>query len=152
MSTKNFLAQTFKWATTAVLGFWMSIPTSIHILLLLIFADFVTGLAAAFVQKKVDSSIGRRGAVRKALIFLLVLVVHLAEVRAGLTLGTEKWFAAYFIFLEFISIIENVSRAGIPMPAPLIEGLVKLKTLYPKQMNAEEVHSALHPECPKDAR
>jgi toxin secretion/phage lysis holin len=131
-----------KWVSTAALALWLSLPASIAALIAFVVADFVTGLLASFIQKRVDSDKALRGFVRKCMLIGLVLILHFAEGSLGREIGVEKWLSAYFIVIEVISIIENCAKAGIPIPALVVDGLLKVRELYPRTMTAREVAEA----------
>jgi toxin secretion/phage lysis holin len=143
---KTYLLHAGKWTLTALLGWWMTIPDAILLLTGFVIADFATGLAAAFFQKKVDSSVGTRGGIKKCMIIALVFMLYKAELTMGLGLHIERWLSAYFITLEVVSIIKNCSRVGIPIPSVIVDALVKIKSIQPQSMSKAEVERAFHPQ------
>lgn len=90
----------------------------IIILLCFVMTDYVTGLIASAIEGKLSSQVGFRGIVRKILVFVLVAVSHLLDI----AIGWDNHFirdAVIFSYIinEFISIVENIGRAGVPLPS-----------------------------------
>lgn len=92
------------------------------ILLLLMAGDIITGLLAGFTQKKLSSKIGWQGMCRKG-ITLLVIGMAAALDRIQITLPLAKITSAFFIINEALSILENATRSGIPLPMFLVKAL-----------------------------
>lgn len=108
---------------TGLLGGW---DMALQVLVLFVALDYITGLAAAWYEKKLDSNVGMRGIAKKILLFVPVAVGYWLDI----ALGTEmlRSLAIFFyIANEGLSILENLSRAGVPIPAPLKAALEQLK-------------------------
>lgn len=82
--------------------------------------DYMTGLMAAVVEKKLSSRIGFRGIFKKIVLFFLVAVGHIIDTRLIQT-GTSIRTAIIFFYLsnEGLSILENTVRIGLPIPKQL---------------------------------
>jgi toxin secretion/phage lysis holin len=97
----------------------------IHILLVFVIIDWLTGWAAAWINGELRSRVGYYGIARKVAIFLLVVVSHFID----MALGGLQYFqnAVIFFYLanELLSIIENVGRMGVPIPQ-VLRGAVKI--------------------------
>lgn len=97
----------------------------IHILLVFVIIDWLTGWAAAWINGELRSRVGYYGIARKVAIFLLVAVSHFID----MALGGLQYFqnAVIFFYLanELLSIIENVGRMGVPIPQ-VLRGAVKV--------------------------
>lgn len=107
-----------------VLGGWDGF---LYALVTFVLTDYLTGLMAAAVEKKLSSEIGFKGIFRKVLIFMLVGIGHILDARVigdGSVLRTAVIF--FYISNEGISIIENAGRIGLPIPAKLKAILVQL--------------------------
>ncbi|MDY6050746.1 MAG: phage holin family protein [Corynebacterium sp.] len=83
-------------------------------------ADHISGVLAAISERRLSSSVGFRGISRKILIFTLVGLAHLIDVHV---LGTPGVLRAAVIFFylsnEGISLVENATRLGLPIPAQM---------------------------------
>lgn len=90
--------------------------------------DYLTGLGAAFVGKRLDSSIGSKGIIKKVGFFVLVSLAHLLDKGTGMSAPVLQtatiW---YLIGNEGVSITENLGEIGVPLPKALLEALNRLK-------------------------
>jgi len=101
------------------------------LVLILVYAvviDYITGIIASALEGKLSSQVGFRGIAKKVLIFCVVALSHLVDllINQGNHLVRN---ATIFFYLvnEFVSIIENVSRTGIPIPSFLRKAIRLLK-------------------------
>ena len=112
------------------LGWFMGgLDGLIYALVALVVIDYMTGLMAAAVEKKLSSEIGFRGIFKKVLIFMLVGIGHILDTKIigdGSVLRTAVIF--FYISNEGISILENAGRIGLPIPQKLKAILEQLKT------------------------
>lgn len=108
-------------------------------LVILMAIDWITGFNRAFIAGEVSSEAGARGLVKKGQALLLILAVHVLEKMSGYELGLELWGAGGFCINEGISIVENVAHSGVYIPQVLVNGLLRLKNLRPRQATAEEI-------------
>lgn len=111
------------------LGYWLGGLDGFLIALLAFVAiDYLTGVMVAIVQKKLSSEVGFRGICKKVLIFALVAVGHIIDTQL-LKDGSVIRTAVIFFYLsnEGISILENASIIGLPVPAKLKSVLEQLK-------------------------
>ena len=89
----------------------------LYALLMFVVIDYATGLMAAFVQKKISSEVGFKGICRKVLIFLLVGIANILDLNVigtGSVLRTAVIF--FYISNEGVSLLENASHLGLPVP------------------------------------
>lgn len=99
----------------------------LYALIILVIADYVTGIMCAIVDKELSSEIGYRGIFKKVLIFMLVGVGHMIDTNLigdGSVLRTAIIF--FYCSNEGISMLENASRLGLPIPEKLKEVLAQL--------------------------
>ncbi len=95
-------------------------------LLSLMLIDYITGVSSAFITKKVNSSIGGKGIIKK-FIYLCVVAVGVILDNLLSVNGALRGFILYsFIFNEMLSILENCSAIGIKIPSILYRSLEKL--------------------------
>ena len=82
--------------------------------------DYVTGVMCAVVDKTLSSDIGAKGIFKKVLIFVLVGVGHIIDTQALGGMGTVRT-AVIFFYLsnEGVSILENTTHLGLPVPDKL---------------------------------
>lgn len=106
-------------------GGW-SLP--LQILVAVVVIDYITGLGAAFVGKRLDSRIGSRGIVKKVGFFVLVSLAHLLDKGTGMTAPVLQTATIWFLVAnEGISITENLGEIGVPIPKGLLGALDRLK-------------------------
>ena len=89
--------------------------------------DYITGIMCAILDKKLSSEIGFRGIFKKVLIFVMVAIGHIIDVQIigdGSVLRTAVIF--FYCSNEGVSILENASRIGLPVPEKLKEVLEQL--------------------------
>ncbi|ADI25679.1 MULTISPECIES: phage holin family protein [Geobacillus] len=105
-----------------------SVDSFVVILLALVIVDYLTGIAASAVEGKLSSQVGFRGIIRKLLIFILVAASHLVDLAIGWNMHVIRDAIIFFyIANEFISIVENAGRAGVPIPSVLRKAIELLK-------------------------
>lgn len=119
-------------ATGAFLGWFLGgIDGFLYALLVFVAIDYVTGVLCAIVDKKLSSEIGAKGIFKKVLIFVLVGVAHILDTQILSSSGGNNGAlrtAVIFFYLsnEGISILENSSHIGLPIPGKLKEILKQL--------------------------
>ncbi|MBR4960518.1 MAG: phage holin family protein [Clostridia bacterium] len=89
--------------------------------------DYVTGIMCAINNKTLSSSVGFRGICRKALIFAFVGIAHILDlyvIGTGSVLRTAIIF--FYISNEGVSLMENASHLGMPIPTKLKDVLAQL--------------------------
>ena len=99
----------------------------IYALIAFVVIDYITGVMCAIVDKKLSSEIGFRGIFKKVLIFTLVGVGNILDVyviKDGSVLRTAIIF--FYLSNEGISLLENASHIGLPIPQKLKEVLAQL--------------------------
>lgn len=90
--------------------------------------DYLTGVMAAYVQKKLSSEIGFKGICKKVFIFLLVGIGHIIDTKIIGDGGVVRTAVIFFyVSNEGISIIENAAIIGLPVPQKLKDVLAQLK-------------------------
>lgn len=111
----------------STIGYFLGgFDTMMTTLLVFMGIDYISGVAVAIKNKKLCSKIGFNGILRKLVILLLVGACNLL----GIAIGIEelRYIAiAFYLANEGLSIIENASKLGIPIPEKLKEILSQLK-------------------------
>lgn len=99
----------------------------LYALITFVVVDYITGIMVAIIDRKLSSVIGARGIFKKILIFILVGIAHIIDSRLigdGSVIRTAVIF--FYLSNEGISIIENASRIGLPIPQKLKDVLAQL--------------------------
>lgn len=88
-----------------------------YALIAFVIADYITGVLAAITEHRVSSAIGFRGISRKVVIFTLIGLAHLLDVHVLTTPGVLRTATiVFYLSNEGISLIENTTRLGLPVP------------------------------------
>ena len=100
----------------------------LYALIAFVVIDYLTGLLAAGVQKKLSSEVGFKGIAKKIAIFLLVGIANIIDVDV-IQNSTAPRTAVIFFYLsnEGLSILENAGNIGLPIPEKLKTMLAQLK-------------------------
>ena len=89
-------------------------------LILFMAVDYVTGVMCAVVDKRLSSTVGFKGIFKKVLILMLVGIAHMldaAVIGAGSVLRTAIIF--FYLSNEGVSLLENATHLGLPVPEKL---------------------------------
>lgn len=99
----------------------------IYALLAFVVIDYITGIMCAIADKELSSEVGFKGICKKVLIFALVGIGNLLDVyilgQAGILRNVVIFF---YLSNEGVSILENASHLGLPVPEKLKEILKQL--------------------------
>lgn len=128
-----------KWLAAIVVAQWLQVPNIMRALIVLMAIDYLTGFIAAIRKKSVSSEIGWWGLVRKLVTLILLLACHLIEATLGAEWRIEQIAAIGYCINETISVIENCSRIGVPIPAQLVSALSTVKHLRGREATAEQL-------------
>ena len=107
-----------------LLGRWS--PT-LQVLVLLMFADYISGITLAWHRHSLSSRIGASGIARKIAMLGLVALGHQADTVMGTSLLRDVC-ALFYVANEALSITENCASLGIPLPKVLIQALHHIKS------------------------
>lgn len=95
-------------------------------LLLFMGADYLSGVMCGIVKKKLSSEVGAKGIFKKFMIILLVGITNLLGQATGIE-GLRYIVISFYLANEGISIIENASILGLPVPQKVKDVLEQLK-------------------------
>lgn len=90
--------------------------------------DFISGVMAAYITGELNSSIGRKGIIRKFGTFIVIIcAVFIDYFALHYGVNTSSFLYAsvcsWYITMDSISIFENADRMGIPIPEWMKKGL-----------------------------
>ena len=128
----------FSAAITALISYLGVIAIPVTVLMAAMIIDYVTGMAAAWHNKKLSSKKGLSGIIKKISYLALVCVgmgvdwvIYYGIKSVGVDMGYTFFFgvlvAVWLIINELISILENLESIGVPMPVFLIKIVKRLK-------------------------
>ena len=101
-------------------GFLGNMDGILYALVIFVILDYVTGVLYAVEEKKLSSAVGYEGIAPKVTIFILVRIANILD---SYILGQSGVLRAVVIFFylsnEGISILENATELGLPVPEKL---------------------------------
>jgi toxin secretion/phage lysis holin len=99
----------------------------LYALVIFVVTDYVTGFMCGIIDKNLSSEIGTRGIFKKVMIFALVGIGHTIDMHLigeGSVIRTACIF--FFVSNEGVSLLENASRIGLPIPKKMKDILSQL--------------------------
>lgn len=105
-----------------LLGGW---DTLITVLVALMCLDYVTGILKGIFNKKLSSKTGRQGIVKKIVTLIIVSLAVLFE-KLGIP-AMREMVIMFFAVNEGISILENASEMGVPIPEQIKSVLLQIR-------------------------
>lgn len=125
------LGTLFTW----LLGAW---DTALMVLICFMVLDYASGLIRAYLNKQLSSNVGLHGIARKSVILIVLIVAVLLD----RLLNTGNWIfrtlvAYFYIGNEGISILENCSAIGLPIPDKIKIALEQIKEGNKKSKEVE---------------
>lgn len=111
----------------ALAFFWGGLDNLLIALIVFAAVDYATGVLAAIIKKKLNSRVGFKGIAKKVLMFLIVGIANIVDVRLIQT-GSAFRTATIIFYLanEGVSLLENSARCGLPIPKKLKDILTQL--------------------------
>ena len=121
---KNILA----WICTIISFLFGDMEGLMVALIALIILDYISGVIAAAVEKRLSSEVGAKGIAKKIFMLLIVALANIVDINVigdGHVLKTVT--VVFYICNECISLIENAGRIGVPVPKKLLDVLEQLR-------------------------
>lgn len=126
------------------IGLWAGLPPTVQLLLVLMLADIATGFAAGYITRSLSSDISLRGIVKKGVMLIVVGVAAAVEANVGVPLGASV--AGFLAMSEGLSLVENVTRCGVPVPQALRAALAKLAPEAPQPLERPTAADLIRPQ------
>jgi toxin secretion/phage lysis holin len=123
--------------TTAWFGGW---DITLKVMIVLMLADYLTGVLAAWKRKQINSEVMFWGGIRKGICLLVIAIAVLLDELIGNDVPMFRMLALYFyIAREGLSVVENAGLLGVPLPSFVIKILEQLQeksdvSIVPKSM------------------
>lgn len=111
------------WLATVINTLFGSADGILLTLIIFMSVDYITGVCAAAVNKQLSSRIGARGLSKKFGILCIVSVATLIEKYIIDSVAIRDVVILYYISNEGISILENITKLGVPVPKKLKDAL-----------------------------
>ena len=114
-------------AGTAVglMGGW---DAAMKVLTVCMALDYITGVLSAIKDKKLSSSVGFWGLLRKGVIFLVVMLAAQLDAALGQEAVCRTAAILFYIANEAVSMTENAAKLGVPVPGKILDVLEQLKS------------------------
>lgn len=100
--------------------------TLLYVLIVIVTADYVTGICKGIMTKTLSSEVGFSGLIKKLLIFCLVAVAVAMSKIIGDTIPLREVVIMFYIANEGLSILENIGEF-LPLPPKLKEILIQIR-------------------------
>lgn len=123
-------AQTIFATIGGVLGGYLGgVDSFLYALIAFVVVDYITGVLRAIVEKKLSSRIGSQGIAKKVALFLVVGIGHLIDTHMISGTGAPIRTAIIFFYIanEGISLLENATAIGLPVPKQLSNILLQFR-------------------------
>lgn len=101
--------------------------------------DIVTGLLYAWSTKSFESAKMRTGLAKKCGEILIILVGMLFVYGTNIPTYILTGISAYIIFMELMSILENLDKLGVPIPAAISKVLNNVDDALQNSEDMEEL-------------
>lgn len=120
----NFITGTLATALVYFLGGW---DIALQTLIIVIVLDYITGICKSITNKKINSTVGLKGIIKKVGYLIIVAVAVELDRIAGDTGAIRTLVIYFFVANEGISILENWGGMGLPLPQKIFDVLEQLK-------------------------
>ncbi|MCM1419760.1 MAG: phage holin family protein [Bacteroides sp.] len=122
----------------AATAYFHELAVPVIILAVVMAIDYLSGIVEAWIRRELSSRVGVLGIIKKVAYLLAVAVaivadwvVQTAAGEIGVDLGGFYFFGLlvtiWLVLNECISILENISEIGVPLPGFLLKLIEKLK-------------------------
>ena len=113
--------------STIIIWIFGGLDIALQCLLIAIVIDYLSGLIKAFTTKTLDSKIGFKGILKKVGILCIVALAVVVDRITGESGAIRTLVIYYFVANEGLSVLENLSIAGLPIPASIKKALQALE-------------------------
>ncbi|MBX3014839.1 MAG: phage holin family protein [Caldilineaceae bacterium] len=118
-----------KMSTGLLISVWVNLSFVLQVLIILMVLDFVTGILVAVQQQNLSSQKSYQGISKKVIVLVLITATAIIEQYLNIDIPLVEVVAGFYIANEFISILENVAVAGVPVPGVLRDTLQRLNEM-----------------------
>lgn len=112
---------------TVIIWLFGGFDIAMQCLLIAIAIDYISGLIKAYNTRTLDSKIGFKGILKKVGILCIVCLAVVVDRITGESGAIRTLVIYYFVANEGLSILENLSIAGLPIPQSIKKALQALK-------------------------
>ena len=116
------------WGAAAVNTLFGSTDGLFLTLIIFMSVDYITGVSAAFIKKRLSSRVGAKGLITKFGILCIVSIATLIEKNIMDVAALRDVVILYYISNEGISILENITKLGVPIPQKLRDAIKNISS------------------------
>lgn len=129
MTKLQIIIDSFAGAVGAVIGFLYGEVSGLFWALIAFMAmDYISGVVIAVINKRLSSEVGFKGLAKKLFILCFVAMGHIIDAYIiGSTSVAMTAVILFYIANEGISLLENASLLGLPVPDKIREILQQIK-------------------------
>ena len=124
---KHFVNNAISVVLTTFIYLVGGIDVAMKSLLIVIVIDYITGVMSAIYNKKLNSTIGLKGILKKFSYLIIVSLSVILDKIVGDTGAIRTLVIYFFVANDGISIVENIGKMGVPLPKKLTEVLEQLR-------------------------
>lgn len=126
ISVKNGIAMIWTGWMSVLVWALGGFDLSVRVLVFLMLVDYVTGIWAGYITKTVNSTRAYKGISKKVFILIIVSCSTVIEQLVP-NVGIRNLVIVFYVATEFLSVIENASKLGLPIPEKLKIALEQCK-------------------------
>lgn len=141
---ENTLKAVLAGAGSAIIAYFHVMVIPLIVLLVVMIADYISGMTKAWINAELNSRVGIKGIVKKLCYALVIIVAACVDwliatglAAVGQDIGKSYYFGilvtVWLIINELISILENLSQIGVPLPGFLQKAVKRLKNSVDKE-------------------
>lgn len=124
---RHFINNAISVVLTTFIYLVGGIDIAMKSLLIVIVIDYITGVMSAIYNKKLNSTIGLKGILKKFSYLIIVSLSVILDRIVGDTGAIRTLVIYFFVANDGISIVENIVKMGVPLPKKLTEVLEQLR-------------------------
>lgn len=139
----------FSTALATFTIYFNAITVPLVVLIIFMVFDYLTGMYKAYKSKNISSKTGIEGIVKKLFYGVLIVVamgvdylIYCGLLAVHIQINYDMWFGMlvtiWLLINEMISILENLSCIGVPMPKFLIKVVQKLRVTVENESGEEK--------------
>ncbi len=116
------------YALAAVAAFWVAMPDTIHYLVFAMGLDICSGFLVAVTNSAISSRVAWNGVSKKVATLILIALVYVGGRMLDIGFAPQLVSAVtgFYIYTELVSIFENATLLGVPIPDFLKNALMEL--------------------------
>ena len=124
---KYLLNNVFSVIVTGLVYIIGGFDVAMKCMLVVMIIDYISGIASAIYNKKLNSKIGFKGIIKKLAYFLALGLAVRVDNLTGTSGVIRNIVIYFFVANDGLSIIENMGEMGIKLPKKLTDVLEQLK-------------------------